>query len=168
MSYHFIGIDPGMTGAIVHLSEGRIMRAETMPVMKWTKGRNMVDSTSLSNLLRAMRGENAGDQYYAAVELVHATPQMGVTSAFSFGAGWGIICGVLAGLSMPFTLVRPQEWQKVMLAGMPKGSEQAVALQLWPSFEWVRPGCKKPHEGIIDAALMAEYERRVIQPRQTR
>ena len=57
--------------------------------------------------------------------------------------------------------VRPQEWQRVMLAGQPAGSEYLVAARLWPQAEWrVSERSRKPHGGLVDAALIAEYGRR--------
>jgi hypothetical protein len=55
-------------------------------------------------------------------------------------------------------------WQKVMLPGCAKGDTKPAALararQLWPAESWLAsPRCSKPHDGMIDAALIAEYGR---------
>ena len=77
---------------------------------------------------------------------------------FKFGSGWGLVRGILAGRQIPYVLVRPQEWQKVMLAGYPKGSEYLVASRRWPSHDFrASERCRKPHDGMVDAALIAAY-----------
>jgi hypothetical protein len=88
-------------------------------------------------------------------------PHQGVVSMFTFGTGWGQVRGICTGLGIPYQLVRPQEWQREMLAGQPKGSEYLVASRLWPLTDW-RSSARavKPHSGLVDAALIAEYCRR--------
>lgn len=97
----------------------------------------------------------------AYVEHVGSMPGQGVTSMFNFGMGWGLVRGILAGLGIPYELVRPQAWKKVMLAGMPKDSEYHVASRLWPTVNW-KPTArhKNFHDGWVDAALISEFGRR--------
>ena len=61
--------------------------------------------------------------------------------------------------------VTPREWQKIMLpgckAGDTKGAALTVAKRIWPDESWLASDrCKAPHDGAVDAALIAEYGRR--------
>ncbi len=85
----------------------------------------------------------------------------GVVSMFTFGACWGLVRGICTGLGLSYELARPQEWQRALLAGQAEGSEYLVASRLWPQAEWRQSErSQKPHEGLVDAALIAEYGRR--------
>lgn len=62
--------------------------------------------------------------------------------------------------------ITPQSWQKAMLpkckAGDTKPRALALAKELWPEESFLAsPRCKVPHDGLIDAALIAEYSRRM-------
>lgn len=48
---------------------------------------------------------------WAAVESVHASPQMGVSSSFDFGHTFGLIKGVLDGLGITIRGVEPNVWK---------------------------------------------------------
>jgi crossover junction endodeoxyribonuclease RuvC len=125
-----------------------------MPVAETAKGRE-IDENRIVDLLAEFRPERV------YVEKVHAMPKQGVCSMFTFGTGWGIIRGILAGRRIPYILVTPQQWQKVVLAGQTRGSEYLVASRLWPTHDFrASPRCKVAHSGMVDAALLAEYGRR--------
>ena len=54
-----------------------------------------------------------------------------------------------------------------MLGVVPKGETKAYArakaAQIWPDEDWLAtPRSKKAHEGLIDAALIAEFYRRKL------
>jgi hypothetical protein len=58
--------------------------------------------------------------------------------------------------------VSVHKWQKVMLGKVPKGRTKEVALnlanQLEPSENWLaNKRCRTPHDGMIDAYLIARY-----------
>jgi crossover junction endodeoxyribonuclease RuvC len=75
---------------------------------------------------------------------------------FSFGCSFGVILGVLAALSIPLVLVRPQAWKK--RAGLPgkrenKDAARTLAQQLYPLAELGR----KKDIGRADAILIARF-----------
>jgi len=87
-------------------------------------------------------------------------PGQGVTSTYSTGYGFGLWEGVCAGLGLPALRVRPQRWQKVVLAGCPgEGKERAVRAveALLPDFDLTPGRRRKPHEGLADACCLALY-----------
>jgi hypothetical protein len=76
------------------------------------------------------------------------------------------IRAVITSMRIPWHRITPQSWQKVMLpkckAGDTKPRALALAMALWPQESFLAsPRCKVPHDGLIDAALIAEYSRRM-------
>ena len=68
---------------------------------------------------------------------------------------------------MLFRSVRPQEWQRVQLAGAPgedtKAQSIAQAKRLWPAVSLVRPRGRVESDGIADALHVAQFGRQVHQ-----
>lgn len=158
----FIGVDPGKTGGLVAISETReILVARSIPMTG--------NEYDLPGLLQWLRGW-LPDETHVAYEALHAMPMKkgGTKANFSRGYVMGAIETALAALRLPSTPVRAQAWQKVMFAGqtVAKGESKAAALiaakRLWPSKIWTVGQGTKPHEGIVDAALIAEWCRREI------
>lgn len=150
-----IGVDPGLDGGFAALTDGGVV-LRVMPTLA-VGTKRAIDEQALVHLFLDFQP----GQTMVFLESVGARPGQGVTSMFSFGLGFGVIRGVLAGLGFPYELVRPQEWQREMLTGQPKGSEYATASRLWPNTSWTAtPRCSRPHSGLVDAALIAEYGRR--------
>ena len=159
-----IGIDPGLSGGICVMEDSIIKALHKMPVRPTgKKGGSEVDGTALAYLLVDFAGR---DDVLIVVEKVHAMPKQGVSSTFTFGEGCGVIRGVLETLCLPRNYTTPQQWVKVVLEGTPKGDKTTrgfrVAQGLWPNAPFIPEGCKKPHMGLVDAALIAEYGRRCL------
>jgi crossover junction endodeoxyribonuclease RuvC len=90
-------------------------------------------------------------------------PGQGVTSMFSFGKSAGFIEGVLTALAIPYQLVPPQTWKKVFSLNASKLNSIEVCQKLFPDVDLMRTErCKKPHDGMAEALLMAEYARRKL------
>lgn len=147
-----LGIDPGVSGAVMLLAAGRVQLVGDMPTVD-VRGRKWIDPAGVVRIVRA-----AGQIDMAVVEHVQGVQQAGATSAFSFGRGFGLLEGVLAGLGVPVTLVRPQVWTKALGVSRDKGSHRLAAGRLWPAaahlFERVKD------DGRADAALLCHwYER---------
>ncbi|MCK6470855.1 MAG: Holliday junction endonuclease [Planctomycetes bacterium] len=152
---NYLGCDPGLDGGLAALTpEGLVLRV--MPAVAVGK-RRQLDEQAIVQWL--MQFQPASTRVF--IEAVGARPKQGVVAMFSFGTGWGLVRGVCAGLGLPYELVRPQEWQGEVLKGQPPGSEYLVASRLWPNAEWrASERSSKPHDGLVDAALLAEYGRR--------
>jgi hypothetical protein len=151
-----IGVDPGMTGAIVKLAPGGvILGALRMPIVSGKK--KALDMIAIRDSFLA------DDDGVLAIEDVHSMPGQGVSSMFKFGRGFGLLEGIAVGLGLRVVKVRPQAWQKVMLEGMPRGEhvkQSAVlrAKELFPDL----PIRFKADWGMADAVLIAEYARRTL------
>mgnify|MGYP003108876663 CR=1 FL=1 len=154
-----IGIDPGVTGGltILEAESGKLLSGIRTPVLP-VSGKKEYD-------LQGMKEALAKDSYdvrLVTIEKVGAMPGDGRVGAFSFGCGYGIWLGLLAGLGISYMEVQPQRWQSTMLAGLPRGpkskaSAMRAAKSLFPNI----PVRVKADNGISDAALIGEYGRRI-------
>jgi hypothetical protein len=137
----YIGVDPGVSGGIAAINDSRrVVRSFGMPE----------DPQQLLEQLR----EIPGHFRLAILEHVRSSPQMGVTSSFTFGRGVGrleraLIAAGLAG----YAEVSPIKWQNALACrtGGDKNITKARAQALFP-------GVKVTH-AIADALLLAEYLR---------
>ncbi|MFK7825779.1 MAG: hypothetical protein AB8G05_16620 [Oligoflexales bacterium] len=94
------------------------------------------------------------------IEKCQSRPGQGIQAMFNYGVHFGEILGFLAARKVPHVLVNPRRWQAKMLGNFNKGeSKKAAYAKDWPSASFVPIGGKKPHDGIVDACLIAEYGR---------
>ena len=110
------------------------------------------------------------DDCFCVLEHVTSSPQMGVTSSFTFAEGFGFVQGVLAAFFIPTQLVKPQVWKKHFGCILGKDAttkekkekDLQVARRLFPHYDFRRtPRCKTPWYDAADAVLLAEYGRRL-------
>ena len=158
-----IGIDPGLTGGIVILRNGSdIINKYIMP----TKDKYL-DLVSIRELFTWIKTMYLIEDIQLGVYLenVHSMPKQGVASSFKFGRVFGGLEGILTGLKIPFHLVSPQAWQKVLHEGIdrkeipdPKERSIMVANRLYESGDFrATTRCSVPHKGLVDAYLIALY-----------
>ena len=149
------GIDPGINGALAFLDpEAATIRIVDMPLFEFTTTKNRVKIDPYG-IKRELQVQPISNMY---LEEVYSSPQMGVTSAFNFGEGKGILLGVAAALDVPVTPVKPQEWKKVMRVPADKRAAVQRASQLFPDVAGLFKG---PRGGVFDgraeAALIALF-----------
>lgn len=151
MSY-VIGIDPGVSGAIVVLQSATCpfpVDWLRMPTVKQGKS-SRVDAAAVARFLEDF------DCGHAYIEQVGAMPGQGVTSMFTFGHAAGVVEGVVVGQMIPVTKVTPQGWKKrAGLIGKDKDAARSRAIQLWP--RWNALGKKGEGQALADAALIAKF-----------
>lgn len=141
----YVGIDPGKSGAlaIIH-PDGNV---ETM----------LFDASRYSMRLSELRYCDA----ICCVEKVGAMPGQGVVSMFNFGHNLGFIEGVLGATEIPYQLVPPQTWKKEFSLSSDKAKSIEVCQKLFPKVSLLATHrSRKPHDGIAEAILLAEYARR--------
>lgn len=145
-----IGIDPGITGAVAILADDlSLVDLFDMPIMALSKGKNQVNASGLATILKVDSQPST-----AYLEAVSAMPGQGVSSMFSFGTSYGIVQGVLAALSIPVVLVRPQVWKtRAGLKGKDKDMARTLAIRLYPTADLSR----RKDIGRADALLIARY-----------
>lgn len=152
-----LGIDPGLKGACVFIENGHIEGFLIMPV---TGGMSGLDIPSLCNWI----SHQSPDVAY--VEKIHSLFVASKKSTFTFGMNYGVLFGILASLKIPYIQVPPKQWQKEMCEGVEEKYDQKVRAQiaanrLFPRVDFTR-GKKNPHDGMIDAALIALYGYRKV------
>lgn len=151
----YVGIDPGLTGAIVALLPDGTAEFHDMPTLT-VKKKQTLDYAGLAHILRRYpkRGE-----CMAAIEFVSSMPGQGVASMFKFGQVYGAALATMATLQIPYRTITPPVWKRAFrLIGCDKDESRARALELFPGVvEYLR--LKKNH-GRADALLLAEYLRR--------
>lgn len=160
----YVGIDPGQSGGIciMETENGKICGIDIhhMPQTEydlWDFFANELDSSAV-----------------AIVEVVHAYPKQGVSSAFTFGRWYGAVRMACTGQGITMYEIRPEVWQKAL--GIPprkkkkegkqgetkekhKEKLRAVAQRMFPALP-VWKGLKKVQLAICDALLLAEFLRR--------
>jgi crossover junction endodeoxyribonuclease RuvC len=150
-----IGIDPGISGAIVVLEDNTPVEWALMPTMK-IGSQNRVNAVALAALLREYIHRYPEQPVTAYVEQVHAMPKQGVSSMFSFGHSCGVIAGVLGAFEIPVTYVTPQMWKmRAHLTNKDKDAARSLAIQMWP--HWRELDKKGQGQALADAALLARY-----------
>ena len=154
----FVGIDPGLHGGVAVLNaDGGIEYKCEMPVQAIGK-RKKVDGGAVHCVLYCASGAA-----FIVIEKQQPFPKQGGVSNFTTGRGYGALETVLEILNEPWEAVRPQVWKKAMgVVGTGAAGKRAaavVARRLWPHEEWLQQ--KNPHDGMVDALLIAEYARRL-------
>ena len=96
-----IGIDPGKSGGIAwqRIGHENMSAAVAVPETEYDCRLLLADFLTYDEPL------------IAYLEKVGASPQMGRTSAFSFGRSYGFLRGLLVGMAIRFEEVTPQKWQ---------------------------------------------------------
>ncbi len=145
-----IGIDVGMNGAIASLSRDlKDNIIYDMPTYSITKGKTARKTINIPALLDIFKKESCEHAYIERV----AAFGMGVTSAFSFGFGCGVVEACLVASSIPFTYVSPQTWKKDMNCPVDKDAARMRASQLLPDMaHWWE---LKKHDGRAESALIS-------------
>lgn len=152
MSRLIIGIDPGNTGAIC-IIDGKEIENIVMPLVD-----GQVDEKALSELFL----EIASEIKHVYLEEIFGLSKCSASSMLNFGRGHGKIVGILTAYKIPFTLVRPQVWQKEMLvkgiAGTTKERALKTVRKAYKHINFLATDRSKvPHAGIVDAVLIAHY-----------
>lgn len=157
---NFIGVDPGLDGAIAYLTNKGKLKVWDMPTFEVTpgklsaktgkrgKGRREVDVNTLSDILEDLHGA-------AFLEKVHSMPHQGVASMFSFGDSYGVVRGILAAYQIPITRVPPNRWKAELRCRQGKDASRLRASELMPDYSSLWQRVKD--DGRAEAALIAYY-----------
>jgi len=149
------GIDPGVSGAICVLKEGKILEVYEMPTMiDGKKNKRQVNGAEVTNIfLKELNKENAAK---VVVEHVTAMPGQGVTSMFNFGQSFGVLKGICAALKLPIYFVRPVKWKKHF--NLIKTNKEASRTKVIEIFPYISSKIsRKKDSNKADSILIAKY-----------
>lgn len=168
-----IGVDPGKQGALCLLDEDdeAIIRLVPMPLLRASTIRGKKrgrDEYDLQEIHRQILQWTAGGLVgFVTVEKSQPMPPRmpgGGLANFQRGVmrGWE---WMLVGIGLPYQLVAPRTWQKVMHAGTPDGDTKQrsviAAQRLFPGVSLRRSErSRKDDDGCAEALLLAEFGRR--------
>jgi hypothetical protein len=159
-----VGIDPGFGGGLAALDlEGQPVAACVMPIRP-AKGGNELDVAAINAWLDGVLAR--GPIRLVVLEHVQAMPRDSRSGAFKFGFYFGKVAGIVETRGLPLELVRPQAWQRQILAGTKgKTKDDAIVFagRRFPAVSLkATPRSTKDHDGIADALCLAEFARRRI------
>lgn len=155
-----LGIDPGKNGALCFM-DGSNINVMSMPLI--------AEEADPSILIEVLMEKKPSICY---LEKAQVMPVMrggkvvmtGTKGMFSYGVSYGIIRGVISTLKIPLVLVSPSTWTREIHQGCDgktaKDRSLQAAKRLFPHINLLPPRCRKPHDGWVDALLIAEYGRR--------
>ena len=160
----YLGIDNGLTGGLVALSSVAGVAPiflHVMPTRKKSKG-NEVNADLVLASIESLHCDVRTD-----LTVILETPgkhSPGAQALCSMWDSFGVLRAICEVKGIRHHRITPQTWQKVMLPGCEKGNTKpfalSVARRLWPAETWLATiRSTVPHDGLIDAALIAEYGR---------
>ena len=152
-----IGIDPGISGSICFLVDGKIMDVVEMPTMiEGKKNKKQVNGSQIYNEILKRTIKMDKKNIKVIIEQVSAMPGQGVTSMFNFGQSFGILKGICSAMQLPIYFVRPAKWKKYFnLINSEKDASRTRAIEIFPYFS--SNLSKKKDSNKADAILIASY-----------
>jgi hypothetical protein len=167
---NFIGIDPGLSGAIAVIDEkGSILLLKDFPYVQVDKPYSSglrkgqmrkVKKADLDTLQEIfVEATDLSESRMFCIEHVHPRPGEGVVSTWSFASAYWTWMGMIAYAQAQFINPVPQVWKKTFkeFKKLPKdkASSLVVVKKLFPTADIKF----KYHHGRADALLIAEYAR---------
>ena len=152
-----IGIDPGISGSICFLEDGKILDVLEMPTMaEGKKNKRQVNGSQIYNEILERVSKNKEHDIRVIIEQVSAMPGQGVTSMFNFGQSFGILKGICSAMQLPMYFVRPAKWKKYFgLINSEKDASRTKAIEMFPYFS--AQLSKKKDINKADAILIASF-----------
>ena len=152
-----IGIDPGISGSICFLNNGKILDVIEMPIMTdGKKNKKQVNGSQVYNEVSKKIKQFEKNQIRVVIEHVSAMPGQGVTSMFNFGQSFGILKGICTAMQLPMYFVRPAKWKKYFnLLNSEKDASRTRAIEIFPYFS--SQLSRKKDSNKADAILIASF-----------
>ena len=153
MSHVFLGIDPGIHGALAGVTittDGpRIVDAFDIPTIG-VKAKERVNVHAVQEWILKH------GPFRAFIERAQAMPKQGASSGFKYGRSVGAIEAVIAANNIPLEIVEPSLWKRALhLRGGDKEGARQYALQLFPHAHHLLSR-KKDHQRA-EAMLIAYF-----------
>ena len=159
MSKIYIGVDIGLNGGIAIMYPDGLIEKAKMPVIG-----KIID---IPSLLYKLNKPNA-TIVFEDLGVIFGTSK---ATAFSMGYQVGILEALCVALKAPYHKVKAKVWQKEMFQGVPelsksgkrdtKGMALVACQRIYPAMDLtLTQRASKPHDGLVDAVLIAEYAKR--------
>lgn len=171
MTKSYIGIDIGKNGAICMVDSLDKMTIHKIPMIS-----DQIDYAFLFDIIQNFQNSEmtkTGKNPTAVFEKLSLIFGSSKATAFSMGYQSGAIEMMCIALGIPYIKVPAKEWQKEMFKGVDEITKpgktsrdtKAMALvaikRLFPELKLTfNDRSTKPHDGLIDAVLIAEYSKR--------
>jgi len=156
----FVGIDPGKNGALSIIDENnKIILKTVMPIVGGDFDKKL--------MLRLFL--DISEQYdiiVCTIEKVQAMPITAKKACISIGYGFGLLEMCLIASEIPYQVVSPREWQKLIFKGIRSKDTKIASLtfceRMFPKADFRKSEkCKKFHDGITDSLCIAVHGRRL-------
>jgi len=162
-----VGIDPGVFGAIVALSEiNTMLHYKPFPYFRQTNSRCISDGAALQLMLAEFKEtlDLTGQEIKTWLEMSIPMPRQASQVTHQTGINWGLVKGILLASDWGFETLHPRVWSghihKGYKADTAKIKSTMVLSQEYPEdYKQFVSGMfnKKETEGLIDARLIATY-----------
>jgi hypothetical protein len=161
----YLGIDPGLHGALALYRPGNpelgapYMTIEDIPTLEITVNKKKRLRLDLATL-RIWFDFHGPDVISALIEEPHSMPDMGAPSIFTFGFVCGAIQQAVVDAQIPYRVIDPAAWKKMMHLSADKDATRQAASRMFPSFAhlWAR----KCDDGRAEAGLLAALRSKMI------
>ena len=152
-----IGIDPGISGSICFLKDGKISEVIEMPTMaEGKKNKRQVNGSQIYNEISKRINKLEKQNIRVIIEQVSAMPGQGVTSMFNFGQSFGILKGICSAMQLSVYFVRPAKWKKYFgLINAEKDASRTRAIEIFPYYS--SQLSRKKDSNKADAILIASF-----------
>ena len=152
-----LGVDPGGSGALALLSPAGLEVAD-MPVFLVQRGKSAKAELDTHALIAMLAAWSPDVCYF---EQVGGIPGQSAPAAFNFGRIAGACEAVVKASGARFVFTPPRVWKKAMGVSGDKDEARAKATNLFPAR--AADFRRKKDDGRAEAALLAEYGRRLEQ-----
>ena len=152
-----IGIDPGISGSICFLKDGKILDVIEMPTMtEGKKNKRQVNGSQIYNEIFKRINKEENQEIRVVIKQVSAMPGQGVTSMFNFGQSFGVLKGICSAMQLSMYFVRPAKWKKYY--GLIKTEKDASRTKVIEIFPYISNKLsKKKDSNKADAILIANF-----------
>ena len=153
----YIGIDPGLTGAVAYITDRGHYGVFDLPVSSDGTHR-WIDAKTTAELIDSfplMDGISVDSGITAFVERTHAMPKQGVSSTFAMGMALGSILAACQVARLSIRMVPASSWKKASKLSSDKSASLGKARLMFPNAELHR---KKDHNRA-EALLIADWGR---------
>jgi hypothetical protein len=154
-----IGIDNGLDGGLCAISaySGDLIERIAMPTFQ-RAGKREVDAMSIYKWFVKM---HTPATIVIEEPLKHAKSSQAMRS---MGISFGKVMGMCEAYGLNIQPIEVRDWQTVMLGKVPKGQTKKFALtaakKFLPDEKWLATKrSTTPHDGLVDAFLIAQYYR---------